>query len=67
VVPHVSSSLPWAAALGGGVGVGVGAALFVVQTLFGNPLDKMASYEYSLTGSWHHPVVKRIGAIAAEP
>jgi uncharacterized protein YhdP len=67
VVPHVSSSLPWAAALGGGVGVGVGAALFVVQTLFGNPLDKMASYEYSLTGSWRHPVVKRIEAVAAGP
>jgi uncharacterized protein (TIGR02099 family) len=60
VTPHVSSGLPWAAALGGGVGVGVGAALFVVQTLFGNPLDKMVSYEYTLTGSWHHPVVQRV-------
>jgi uncharacterized protein YhdP len=67
VTPHVSSGIPWAAALGGGVGVGVGAALFLVQRLFDNPLDKMVSYQYTLTGSWRHPVVKRVEPAAVTP
>ena len=67
VTPHVTSALPWAAAaLSGGIGVGVGAALYLVQKLFNNPLDRITRFQYTLTGSWHSPVVKRVERGAAD-
>jgi len=32
----------------------------------GNPLDKLASFEYNVTGSWRDPSVVKVGGFAAE-
>jgi len=60
VTPNVSSTLPLAGAVAGGpVGLGVGAALFVVDKLsgklFGKNIVNLISYNYHLTGPWDAP------------
>ena len=65
VTPKVTGGLPWAAALSGGPAVG--AALFLVQTLLDNPLDRIMSYQYRVTGSWQHPVVQQVEGRSASP
>jgi len=60
VTPNVSSTLPLAGAVAGGpIGLGVGAALLVVDKLagklFGKNIVNLISYTYNLTGSWDDP------------
>lgn len=60
ITPNVSSTLPLAGAVAGGpVGLGVGAALLVVDklsgTLFGKNIVNLISYSYTLTGPWDNP------------
>jgi len=62
VTPNVSSALPLAGAVAAGpVGLGVGAALLVVDKLSGKLLGKnvvnLISYKYYLTGPWNDPQV----------
>ncbi|HEY0563852.1 MAG TPA: AsmA-like C-terminal region-containing protein, partial [Methylophilus sp.] len=52
VMPHVSDSLSLAALAGGPI---VGAAAFVAQKLLKDPLNKIASSEYRITGTWDKP------------
>lgn len=66
VIPQIRSSLPLAGIIAGGPPVG--AALFLMNKLFPGPmteLTSLADYKYTLTGSWDHPVVKRLGARSA--
>ncbi len=68
ITPNVSSTLPLAGAVAGGpIGLGVGAALFVVDKLagklFGKNIVNLISYKYDLTGPWSDPqltVVKSV-------
>ncbi|MDD5242123.1 MAG: YhdP family protein [Sulfuricella sp.] len=58
--------------LGGGVSVAgaflggpvVGITALVAQKLLKDPIDQMASYEYSVTGTWDNPNVVKIDANA---
>jgi uncharacterized protein (TIGR02099 family) len=52
VRPHVSDTLSLAALAGGPI---AGAAAFVAQKLLKDPLNKIASTEYQITGTWDNP------------
>ncbi|HKJ08012.1 MAG TPA: YhdP family protein [Gammaproteobacteria bacterium] len=65
VIPHIRSSLPIAGVIAGGPAVG--AALLLMDKLFPGPLTELtslANYQYTLTGSWDNPVVKRLNNTA---
>ena len=71
VTPNVSSTLPAAGAMAGGpVGLGVGAAILLVDKLAGQLFDKeivnLISYSYNLTGPWQDPDLKIITPELAE-
>ncbi|HEY8887841.1 MAG TPA: AsmA-like C-terminal region-containing protein, partial [Gallionella sp.] len=44
----------------------VGIGSLIVNKILGNPLDKLASFEYNVTGSWRDPSVVKVGGFAAE-
>ncbi|MDP8567253.1 YhdP family protein [Methylophilus aquaticus] len=52
VVPHISDSFSLAALAGGPI---VGVAAFVAQKLLKDPLNKISSSEYMITGTWDNP------------
>ncbi len=58
VIPQVGSSLPLAGALA--AGVGVGAAVFVIQKIFAPQIDKAVRIQYAVTGSWDKPLFTKI-------
>jgi hypothetical protein len=39
----------------------VGAAVYLVDRLAGNPIDRLGRYRYQITGPWQDPDVRRIG------
>ena len=53
VTPHISDSLSLAALAGGPI---AGAAAFVAQKILKDPLNKIISSEYIITGTWDKPV-----------
>lgn len=59
VTPLLSSSIPVIGGLAGGPGVGLG--LWIADRMFGNEINKMSRVQYTITGSWEKPVIKRIG------
>ncbi len=62
VTPQISDSLPVASALFGPIGVGVGAVIFLTGELFKSVpenIDKLLRYQYTITGLWDDPVVKK--------
>ncbi len=59
VVPHVGSTLPIAGMIfGGPVGGGI---MLAVSRIFQGLIENMTEAYYHISGSWSHPVVKRIG------
>ncbi|HEU0187902.1 MAG TPA: YhdP family protein, partial [Gallionellaceae bacterium] len=59
VYPAVGSSVSLLSfAAGPAVGVGV----YLTNKLLRDPLDKLASFEYNVTGSWSDPQVEKVGA-----
>ena len=58
VFPSMSDSLSVAGALIGGPIAGI--ATFVAQKLLKDPIDKMAAYEYDITGTWADPQVAKV-------
>ncbi|RKZ38051.1 MAG: TIGR02099 family protein [Gammaproteobacteria bacterium] len=61
VTPKLSSSLPVAGALLGPIGIGVGAVVWLAEKVLGTSIvDRVASYQYTVTGSWDDPVVERV-------
>lgn len=63
VMPQVTESMPVAGAIFGPVGIGVGAAIYLVGELFtslNNDIDNLLKYQYTITGSWDDPVIKKI-------
>lgn len=62
ITPNVSSTLPLAGAVAGGpIGLGVGAAILLVDKISGKLFDKniinIISYKYDLTGPWDEPLL----------
>ncbi len=66
VLPSLSSSVSAGAAVlflaNPLLGAVVGAGTFLAQQMFDNPIEKIFSYDYSVTGAWSDPVVTRVGA-----
>ena len=63
VTPQFANNLPIASALLGPVGIGVGAALYLADNMFGlidNNINKMLSYQYTITGNWHNPRIENL-------
>ncbi len=61
VTPHISSSLPLAGAALGPAGIGVGAIIWLTEKMLKKPLiDRVARYQYTVTGSWTDPLVTRM-------
>lgn len=60
VVPNYTGSLPIIGALFGGLGVG--AAVFAITKIFGNPIAQATKLEYSITGPLAKPVMKPLGS-----
>ncbi len=58
VFPSMSDSLSVAGALIGGPIAGI--ATFVAQKLLKDPIDKIAAYEYDITGTWADPQVSKV-------
>lgn len=64
VYPSMSDSLSVAGALIGGPIAGI--ATFVAQKLLKDPLDKLAAYEYDITGTWVDPQVAKVESAQAK-
>ena len=69
VQPALSSSVSAGAALlflaNPIIGAAVGAGSLLAQTMMKDPLEKIFSYEYTVTGSWSDPIVVRNAAATA--
>jgi len=63
VLPTVGNSVSLLGALAVNPVVGVGA--FIANKLLQNPLDKLVSFEYNVSGSWAKPNVSKVGATVA--
>ena len=57
VVLPLTQNLPLAALLMG-AGAPIGGALFVLDKVLGDPLSKLTSATYSVSGSWDEPDVR---------
>jgi uncharacterized protein (TIGR02099 family) len=60
VTPYLSESVSIAGALIGGPVAGV--ATFLAQKMLKDPIDKMAAFEYDVTGTWKDPQVAKVPA-----
>lgn len=49
------------------LGAVVGAGTFLAQKMFDNPIERMFSYDYHVTGAWSDPVVERAGSREVPP
>ena len=65
VVLPVTQNLPLAAVLLG-AGAPIGGALFVLDKLLGDPLSRLTSATYDVTGSWSDPQVDLRGVFDTE-
>ena len=59
----VSDSLPLVAALA--ATPVIGAQVYVVKKLFENQIDDILSVQYTLSGTWAEPIIKKVGAESA--
>jgi uncharacterized protein YhdP len=59
VEPRLSSGVALASAVAGGPLVG--AAVFLVDRIAGNPIDRLGRHRYRVTGDWLNPEVIRVG------
>jgi uncharacterized protein (TIGR02099 family) len=58
VIPNVSGGLPIAGGLAWGPQVG--AVLLILQKVFHSKIDKVAQFQYRVTGTWQHPKITRL-------
>ena len=63
VTPMVGDSVATVTGLLGGPVVGIG--IFLAQKLLNDPLGKLVSYDYGVTGTWSDPQVSKLAADAA--
>ncbi len=64
ILPTLGDSVSLLGAFAGGPVVGLGSLL--INKVLGNPLDKLASFEYNVSGTWSDPVVVKIGQAPVE-
>ena len=59
VEPSIGTSVALASAVAGGPAVG--AAVYLVDRIAGGAIDRLASYQYRMTGPWANPELTRLG------
>ncbi len=59
ILPTVGNSVSLLGAIASGPVVGIGT--FIISKLLRDPLDKLASFEYNVTGTWADPNVTKAG------
>ena len=64
VLPTIGDSVSLGVAFAAGPAVGVGA--LILNKVLGNPLDKLVSFEYNVSGTWADPNVVKIGEVPAK-
>jgi uncharacterized protein (TIGR02099 family) len=60
VLPTVGDTVSLGVAFAAGPAIGVGTLL--LNKVLGNPLDKLVSYEYNVSGTWTEPNVVKVGS-----
>jgi uncharacterized protein (TIGR02099 family) len=65
VTPKIGTGVAIAGAVAGGPLVG--AAVFLADKVSGDKVSELASYEYSITGPWSAPLVRRVAGNGAVP
>ena len=65
VTPKIGTGVAIAGAVAGGPLVG--AAVYLADKVSGDKMSELASYEYSITGPWAAPVVRRVAGNGAVP
>lgn len=63
VLPTIGDSVSLLGAFAAGPAVGLGS--LIVNKVLGNPLDKLASFEYNVSGAWRDPVVVKVNRAPA--
>ena len=64
ITPSLSDTLPIAGAALGGVGAGVGAAIWLAERLFDTSIvDEAAAFRYHVTGPWKSPKFTRVDEV----
>lgn len=61
ILPTLGDSVSLLGAFAAGPAVGVGALL--VNKVLGDPLDKLVSFEYNVSGTWSDPKVVKVGEV----
>lgn len=61
VLPALGDSVSLIGAFAAGPAVGVGA--LIVNKVLGDPLDKLVSFEYNVSGTWSDPKVVKVGEV----
>ncbi|MDD5299857.1 MAG: YhdP family protein [Gallionella sp.] len=61
VLPTIGDSVSLLGAFAAGPVVGIGS--LIVNKVLGNPLDKLVSFEYNVTGTWSDPNVVKVGEV----
>jgi uncharacterized protein YhdP len=64
VLPTIGDSVSLGVAFAAGPAVGVGA--LILNKVLGNPLDKLVSFEYNVSGTWSDPNVVKIGGVQTQ-
>lgn len=64
VLPTLGSSVSMLSAFAAGPVVGIGT--LIVSKVLGNPLDKLMSFEYNVSGTWSNPNVIKVGETAVK-
>ena len=59
ILPTLGASISTLSAFAAGPVVGIGT--FIVSKVLGNPLDKLMSFEYNVSGTWTNPSVVKVG------
>jgi uncharacterized protein YhdP len=62
ILPSVGNSV---SLLGFAAGPVVGIGTFIANKILREPLDKLVSFEYNVTGTWVNPNVIKVGQLAA--
>lgn len=63
VMPDVTGSLPVAAAIAS-ANPAIGAAVWVVDRMFGNKIQEINRFRYQILGSWQTPLVKEVPIVS---
>jgi uncharacterized protein YhdP len=64
ISPSLSEGVSIAGALIGGPVAGV--AAYLAQKVLKDPIEQLASYQYSIAGTWNEPLVSKLGAEAGD-